>query len=345
MNKKEDLIFESLVQSILNGKLAPGSKIPSEYELAELWHVNKQTANKAVSRLAARGLVIRQKGRGGTIVSEKKHVPKGVIGYRLSLLSGGLFCAKLLKGAERAARSHNYALQYIEWRGPEDEHWQQIARAPLSGVMMTSSALPHGLPFPLFSIDPRLPENSLYSDDREGGRLAAELLYTLGHRKIIIITDKPAGGIPGRIEGFCEKMRSYNVEIKKGQIFRFSPSLPNYMDLLWKELQHTYPGTTAAFCSSDNIALKFYHHLTTLNIHCPRDFSIVGYGAMPMCNAITELTTIDQFPEDMGYTACEKLIALIEGRLPEPVRILTPVKLINYGGTAGPVPSKVLNLK
>ena len=69
MNSKEDQLIIALEQAILNGELAPGSKIPSEYELADTWQINKQTANKAVSRLAARGLVIRQKGRGGTIVA------------------------------------------------------------------------------------------------------------------------------------------------------------------------------------------------------------------------------------------------------------------------------------
>ena len=346
MNSKEDLLYDTLERAILKGELAPGSKIPSEYELADTWHMNKQTANKAVSRLAAKGLVIRQKGRGGTIVARRITADKGVIGYRLELLSGGLFSAKLLKGAGKAAAAHGYAIRYIEWEGPEDEHWQQIAQFPLSGVLSTSSAMPPpGFPFPHVSISYRFCNNYLYSDDNAGGRLAAELLLAHGHRNIALTSDHWDNTIPYRFTGFCEKMRAAGIPDLETRKFHFSGFPAESIETLWEKIQTSFPEATAAFCCSDNIAIMLLLHLLERKIHCPEDFSIIGYGAMPMCNNIHKITTVDQFPEELGFTACENLIGLIEGRLREPIQQLLPVKLVNYGVTAGPVPPVPPGLK
>lgn len=340
MNSKENQLFIALEQAILNGELAPGSKIPSEYELADTWQINKQTANKAVSRLAARGLVIRQKGRGGTIVAPHPPVEKGMIGYRLALLSGGLFSARLLKGAEKAAKAHGYGIRYIEWEGPEDEHWHQIAALPLCGVLSTSSAMPPAdFPFPHIGISSWFNRNNLYSDDFEGGRLAAELLLAHGHKKIAIINNTRGNDMTRRFAGFCDKLRSAGIREPEKNIFHFSGLPAKSIGALWEEIRSTLPGVTAAFCGSDNLALILLLHLSSLNIFCPRDFSIIGYGAMPGSNGIHEITTIDQFPEELGFTACEKLIGIIEGKIREPVQQLLPVKIVNYGATAGAVPS------
>ena len=341
MNSKEDLLYAALEEAILNGELLPGSKIPSEYELADTWHVNKQTANKAVTRLAAKGLVIRQKGRGGTIVARSTPPEKGVIGYRLALLSGGLFSAKLLKGAEKAASANGYAIRYIEWEGPEDEHWQQIAQFSLAGVLSTSSAMPPPeFPFPHISISPRYCSNCLYSDDIAGGHLAAELLLAHGHRDIVLIYDYRGNSIPDRFTGFCEKMRSAGIKNPEKRIIQFAGFPTENIETLWTKIQSSFPEVTAAFCSSDNLAIMLLLHLAKFNIRCPEDFSIIGYGAMPMCNNIHKITTVDQFPEELGFAACEKLIGLIEGKIREPVQQLLPVKLVNYGATAGPVPPR-----
>ena len=58
---------------------------------------------------------------------------------------------------------------------------------------------------------------------------------------------------------------------------------------------------------------------------------------MPLINMSREVTSIDQFPEDMGYAACGKLIELIEQKIavPRPIEICTPVALVNSNATVG----------
>lgn len=49
---------------IVRGELLPGEKVPSENELTAQWKVSRATVGKAFDSLAARGLVVREQGRG-----------------------------------------------------------------------------------------------------------------------------------------------------------------------------------------------------------------------------------------------------------------------------------------
>jgi GntR family transcriptional repressor for pyruvate dehydrogenase complex len=58
-----DRVVENLVQSILDGKLHPGTELPPESRIAAMFGVSKQVAREAVRQLAAIGLVHVQQGK------------------------------------------------------------------------------------------------------------------------------------------------------------------------------------------------------------------------------------------------------------------------------------------
>ncbi len=64
-------IREALAEQILNGDLKPGTKIPGERELSELYGVSRMTARQALISLRQEGLIRRRRG-GGTHVAEPK---------------------------------------------------------------------------------------------------------------------------------------------------------------------------------------------------------------------------------------------------------------------------------
>src|SRR5690242_16245172 len=74
-------IEEELTERIHAGILHPGERIPPERELAEQMQVSRMTVRQALGRLADRGLLVREQGRG-TFVA----VPK--LMQSLSRLSG-----------------------------------------------------------------------------------------------------------------------------------------------------------------------------------------------------------------------------------------------------------------
>ncbi len=69
-------VREQLVDRIRSGQWKPGQLIPNEFEIAAEFGVSQGTARKAISELAAEGLVVRRQGRGTFIV---EHTPAHVI--------------------------------------------------------------------------------------------------------------------------------------------------------------------------------------------------------------------------------------------------------------------------
>lgn len=61
-------IRRSLEQSILSGAWPPGHRVPSEQELVARYGCSRMTVNRAMSELAASGMVIRRR-RTGTVVA------------------------------------------------------------------------------------------------------------------------------------------------------------------------------------------------------------------------------------------------------------------------------------
>ena len=63
-----DQVYDIILKSILNGEYKPGSRLPSENELADLYRVSRPTIRTAFSRLGELGYVIKKRGVG-TFVS------------------------------------------------------------------------------------------------------------------------------------------------------------------------------------------------------------------------------------------------------------------------------------
>ena len=57
-----DAIMDQVERSILEGKVRPGQKLPSERSLAEEFDVSRPTVREAIQKLEARGLVQRKHG-------------------------------------------------------------------------------------------------------------------------------------------------------------------------------------------------------------------------------------------------------------------------------------------
>ena len=332
---KENEIAAALEEMIFGEKIGPGMKVPSSYELAERFGTTKETANKALAGLVSRGLLERTRGRGGTRVVSPRPF-RGIIGFKLVLLSAGPFCARIMRGAARAAASRNYGLWYFEFELPEEEHWKKIARSGVKGVLHASSALP-GEDFPLPALQILLSEaqSRVTSDEIAGGRMAAELFLRNGHRHVAVLHDFP-GDIRGtRIEGFAEAMKEAGTEPR---IIRVPPHGEMNPGAVWEELRLHRREVTGLFCYSDAVALQMLFYLQSRGIRVPEDLSICGYGNMRDMPHIFPLTTVEQFPENLGFLACNKLIDIIEGKTEPPVRFTVPVDLINPRATMGPVP-------
>lgn len=63
-------VRQAIARPILSGEMPPGTRIPSEVELVELFSVSRMTVNRALRSLAEEGLIARRR-RHGTFVAKR----------------------------------------------------------------------------------------------------------------------------------------------------------------------------------------------------------------------------------------------------------------------------------
>lgn len=328
MTKTENIV-NYLVSKIEDGIFTEGMKIPSEYELAEQFGINKITANKAVSQLVARGMLERRRGQAGTVVCRQKVTVGKRIVYRMALLSGYTYSSKLLRGAMTAARGRGYSLIYSEIVQEEDfAQWRECVELGAAGVLGTCCDLPpHGYELPVIYAG-NYPNgedlNYCACDNYTGAKQLAEFLHQRGYKKPVMLTPPvTAGHIMARHRAYLERF----PELEKRTIYinpvDFNP------ENIYQELTHNYPDATALICDSDATAFKMIHCLENKGVHVPEKIIVTGFGCMQEYQKLRSITTVDQCPEEVGFRAAMLLIDLIEKKVQPPLQRFIPPRLVS----------------
>jgi GntR family transcriptional regulator, transcriptional repressor for pyruvate dehydrogenase complex len=67
--RKSDQVFEQISAFIRAGRIAPGSKLPAERELADMFRASRQTIREAIYRVELAGLIETRHGTGSFVVA------------------------------------------------------------------------------------------------------------------------------------------------------------------------------------------------------------------------------------------------------------------------------------
>jgi DNA-binding FadR family transcriptional regulator len=190
-------LFEQLAEQIKSGRLAPGSRLPTEEALTRAARVSRTVVREAVAALRAEGLVITRQGVGAFVSAEPQRAPFRIEPERLQSLADILNVMELRLGveiesagiaAERATRPQAKAI------GAALEAIERAARAGRSAVdedlaFHRAIAEATGNPeFPRFlqfigrHLIPRRTVSGL--PERMGGREAYLALIQEEHRRI-----------------------------------------------------------------------------------------------------------------------------------------------------------------
>lgn len=112
-------LFEQLAEQIKSGRLAPGSRLPTEEALTRAARVSRTVVREAVAALRAEGLVITRQGVGAFVSAEPQRAPFRIEPERLETLADILNVMELRLGveiesagiaAERASRAQVKAI-------------------------------------------------------------------------------------------------------------------------------------------------------------------------------------------------------------------------------------------
>ena len=139
VTRAADVIMDQIERLILEGKVRPGQKLPSERSLAEEFDVSRPTVREAIQKLEARGLIQRRHG-GGTFVAEHvgstfidpmmamiQRSPDGtfdILELRFALESVAAGLQQIVRLSERAATCNGVIMSY----NPQSAHTTYTVR-------------------------------------------------------------------------------------------------------------------------------------------------------------------------------------------------------------------------
>lgn len=179
----------------------------------------------------------------------------------------------------------------------------------------------------------------IVNDDQKGGRLIAEHLYELGHRRIAVIAGpQEHRSHKLRFTSFCERINELGGEILKTDIY-YSPTSTfddGYKALTshWNRFSQQTP--TAVFATNDMLALGAMQVLLEKGFRIPDDIAVAGFDNIDYSRmSYPSLTTVDVEKMRMGEDAVILLDRLIKNEHVSPINIDYEPKLVIRKSTKG----------
>ncbi len=247
------------------------------------------------------------------------------IGVVIDELSN-FFFIEIAEGIDFVLDSHAYSMlvsssRWIEQR--ETRLVSSLISSRVDGVLLAPVfAQPKavellqraGIPFVLINC---IPEDKdicfVSSDNREGGRIAAEFINTHPRQQTIVITGFPHQSIEHRLEGFHEVI---DPKLKAKHYSQIKTQEDGY-NLVPTLISDDSIDTTATtlFVTNDNVAIGIINRLVELGISIPGQVSILGYDDIRIAGSCrVPLTTISQSSVEMGRVATRMLLHLIRNK-------------------------------
>ena len=324
-SSKTEEIRRQLRERIGSGVYPAGSRIPSEYTIAEEFSVNKKTANKAVDALVAEGLLVRGAGGAGTIVIKRSSFPKG----RIAFISAAYpYQMRILTGLQRSALEYGYAVTVFF---PETVDClpllEKLLSSRIDGIVFCSDfgSLARDCRLPCVTVDNDASMKQGVCDvvnvnNRIGGKLIMDEVIRRGHREVVIFS---SGGHftdrRNRITGVFDSMRRAGIPGPRERLFFGGHYDDEAAVDAMKCIFRTFPATTAIVCDADDAACSILRAAQKLDRHP----AVTAFGNS--LNGAERLAAVEQFPERLGAAACRTLVHRITNGPGTPAReFITP---------------------
>lgn len=332
MNKqsaKYEVITEYIKDKIDKGSLKPGDKVPSENALTNKFSVSRDTVRRAFKALEDEGILISRRG-SGTYVRLRK-TSSNRIAVITTYLENYIF-PKIILGIESYLSEKGYAMQ-LSFTNNLFEREREVLmdvleRGDVAGLIMepVMSALPNpnlklydefknrGIPV-LFI-------NSFYREldvphvsiaDEELAYRATKYLIEKGHRRIGAILKMDDGQGHLRFSGFQRAMLEIGEKTAFDYVAWYDTSDERASLIYGKHLDERLKTCSAVFCYNDKVAREYISHIAQFGLKVPENVSVIGMDDSDMAKiGDMKLTTIPHPLDELGRTAAENLLKLIE---------------------------------
>lgn len=263
------------------------------------------------------------------------------------------FFPDLVIAIEKIAKEKGYNIILVNTQEEELQHnsfWQSFQNRYIDGFILASfhfdqQALKdiESLQIPFVRIDRAAftaSSNSIGIDNYKGAQLAVEHLVEIGCQRIAHISG-PQTLLPSieRLRGFVDKAKACYPN-QTPIIYEGDFTLESGKELTEKMLRE-HPGVDGIFLANDLMAVGAIKALKAMNTQLPEDVALIGFDGIKLTEMVEpELSTIVQPIHDIGITATNKLINLIENRTDVTLKHDLDVSLAKRQSTTGFISKK-----
>lgn len=309
-------------------------------------NVSVITREKVLATISELGYVPSPMARG--LISNRTH-SIGIVADDIS----DQFFARVVAGAERAARARGYYLMIGSVEPEDDErgYLRLMLERRVEGLLLARPSVPLQISdlapvmqagVPIVSVGSSgVPGIGVDVDNRQGGYDATRHLLEHGHRAIATIVgpaDWPSSA--ARLAGYRKAIAEAGVPYDETLVEQADNWGLESGRAAAARLCEGGASFTALFAHSDLTALGAIRQLRLSGRSIPQDISVVGYDDLPVAAYVDPpLTTVHQPMEEVGALAASLLLdQLVEGvgRVDEerllPAELVSRQSVVHLGG-------------
>lgn len=320
-NKQRDKIVNYINNCIIDERLHPGEKLPTENSLAETLGVSRVTVRRALDILEANGTIERIFSKGAFV---KDNLPSQaqqiIIPFIAQDAEKNSRFFEIYSGVQDSFSKHNMqpllsitGFNYLKERELILDFYQKGYRHMLlmsaisdKNVLFYLSMMQKGVDFVFIDKRPhKIPCDCITSNNFDGAYRAVNYLISQGHRKIAIYAPqsfKSASTNTERFNGYKSAMLQQNI-YDSSLVFE-CPENEKLHEKFVDNILRNRPDVTALFVLSDFAAVPILRHLNERKAR----LSVFGFdNAKGTESTVPPLSTIEQPFYQLGYHGAQLL--------------------------------------
>jgi LacI family transcriptional regulator len=261
-----------------------------------------------------------------SLATGKTKVVGLMLPYADAFVDQNPFCNQVMSGIMREVVHKHYNLMlYTATSGVHRDRAAMLVDSRIGGLLLVMppedspiflKCKKRGIPYVSILQRPTADSWTVNSDDFTGGRIAAQHLIGLGHKRIAHLAGSPdVVTTQPRCNGFRDAMSEAGIEVQEDLIvqsgFDWRLGLASTQALLRKGLRHM---PTAIFAANDLCAEGAIRAIRASGLSVPDDVAVVGYDDTWFATLTQPpLTTVHMPIDEMGELAARMLISRLEG--------------------------------
>lgn len=343
-------VYSEIKNDILTGKYPPGSILPTELELSELFFVSRITIQKAMQLLKKEGYISRTPGRGTFVENIPAKPQQHIVGLILCNIAYS-FGLKILTAVERTAASHGYHIIYknsIDSLEEETKAINDLVAMGAEGIIIQpvhselyneTLVKLHFRKFPIVLVDRyfagfAIP--SVSTNNFEAAQAVTKYLFEKGHEKIGFISSPQANtsSVQERLDGFTSMYVTGHKSVEEYFTLNnmMSPHSANDSKIFRQDIEEIKKyltdnrDLTALISSEFTVTQMITTAVKEIGKSIPEDFSLVMFDAYESVT-LPLFTHVYQDQEEIGRIAFDTLLAIISQK-PVGNKIYVPFKIV-----------------